>query len=344
MVGNFHAKTIKDQAEKDYEKTWLETSKLIDKSGININWVKGQGKAHPLQEFNLKFRCIFLELGFDEMINPSIIEDKEVFRQYGPEAPLILDRMFYLAGLPRQDIGISEEKLDLIKKIIPNFSKTEELKSILRAFKRGEIEGDDFIEVLSSKLLITESQASRLIKEVFMEFSKLLPEPSHLTLRSHMTANWFEVLSKKQTAKMPVKLFSIGSRFRKEQRQDEGHLYESTSASIVVMNQKLSMEDGIALTEIITKEIGLTGLRTVQKKTTSKYYAPGYDWEIYAKFGEKEFEIANLGMYSPVSLSKYRIMYPVLNLGFGVERVAMILNNAKDIRNFVFPQYYGEVA
>lgn len=344
MKGKFFAKQIKKDAEKNYEKAWLETAKNLSMKGSNINFSKSEGKRHPIVDLTIRFRETLLNLGFDEMINPAIVEDKEVYRQYGPEAPLILDRVFYLAGLPRQDIGIDQNRLNMINEIIPGFNKKDELMAILRDFKKGEIEGDDFIETLTQRLAITESQATHLIKEVFEEFSKLQPESTHLTLRSHMTANWFPVLAKMQNGRMPIKLFSIGSRFRKEQRQDEHHLYESTSASIVIMNEELSMEDGENITNIIVKELGLVGLRTVPKVTTSKYYAPGYDWEVYAKFKGKEFEIANLGLYSPVSLSKYKIINPVLNLGFGVERIAMILTGADDIRELVYPQYYGEVA
>ncbi|MFH1837932.1 MAG: hypothetical protein ABH808_00315 [Candidatus Kuenenbacteria bacterium] len=48
----FHAKTIKEQAKKDFEKTWLETAKLLTKSGRIIYWEKSLGKKHPLHELN----------------------------------------------------------------------------------------------------------------------------------------------------------------------------------------------------------------------------------------------------------------------------------------------------
>lgn len=344
MNGRYHAKTVKQKAKRDFEKTWLETARLLDSSGRNVAYGEKPGKRHPVIDLSYRFRDIFLELGFDEYINPSIVEDTEVFRQYGPEAPLILDRVFYLAGLPRQDIGLDDDRKANIREIIPEFDKFDTLADVLREFKKGGIEGDDFIETLSVRLEISESQATLLVKTVFQEFSRLTPQSTNLTLRSHMTANWFEVLSKMQTARMPVMLFSIGSRYRREQRQDEGHLYESTSASIVVMNTNVSLEDGTALAEEIAEKLRLSDFKTKQKVTTSKYYAPGYDWEVYAKHNGKEFEIANLGLYSPVSLANYKIRYPVMNLGFGIERIAMILTDAKDIRKLVYPQYYGEVA
>lgn len=143
---------------------------------------------------------------------------------------------------------------------------------------------------------------------------------------------------------MPIKLFSIGKRYRKEQKQDANHLYESTSASIVVMAEDITLEDGKDLTKKIIADLGFKKVKIIQKKTTSKYYAPGMDLEVFVDFQGKDLEIANLGFYSPVSLAKYKIWYPVLNLGFGVERIAMILKGVDDIRKLIYPEIYSNVS
>jgi len=278
----FHAKTIREKAKKDFEKTWLETAKLLKVGGRGMYWPKSSGQKHSLHELNNKFREIFLSYGFNEVELPSIVAEQEVYKQYGPEAPLILDRVFYLAGLPRKELDISKEKKEQIKKI-----------------------------------------------------------PAVLTLRSHMSASWFSLLAKMQrTHKLPLKLFSIGKRYRREQKQDAYHLYESTSASIVVMAQGITLEDGKDLTRKILQDLRFEKNKIIPKKTTSKYYAPGTDLEVYIAFKGKEIEVANLGFYSPVPLAKYKIWYPVLNLGFGVERVAMVLNGVNDIRKLVYPEIY----
>jgi O-phosphoseryl-tRNA synthetase len=50
-------------------------------------------------------------------------------------------------------------------------------------------------------------------------------------------------------------------------------------------------------------------------------------------------EVATFGIYSPTALSEYDIPYPVMNLGLGVERIAMILHNAQDMRALSYPQF-----
>lgn len=337
----FHAKTIKKQAEKDFEKTWLETAKLLQVQGRVLDWPKTMGKTHPVYNQNQILRNIFLSYGFNETELVSLIPESEVYKQYGPEAPLILDRVFYLAGLPRTEIGISDEKKILIEKIIPGFDHLAELKQIFRDYKKGEIEGDNFIETIVDRLKITDYQASGIIQEVFPELRNLKAEATNITLRSHMTAAWFPLLAQMQkNHKLPVKQFSIGRRYRREQKQDNNHLFESTSASLVVMAENITLDDGKDLTKKILSELGFETSKIIPKKTTSKYYAPGMDLEVFIKFQGQDLEIANLGFYSPVALSRYKIWYPVLNLGFGVERIAMIINGEKDIRKLVYPEIY----
>lgn len=340
----YNIKEIKGNAKKDFERTWLETANLVEVSGRKMFWEeKARGKEHPVISLNLKFREVFLKLGLDEIINPSIIEEGEVYRQYGPEAPVILDRIFYLAGLPRPDIGVSRRKIEEIKKIIPAFKKEKILAEVLRSFKKGIIESDDLIEELVKYLDIKEEEATLIIDRVFPEFKELKPISTKFTLRSHMTAAWFSYLTNVQD-KIPVKLFSIGSRFRREQRLDPHHLYESTSASVVIMNDELTLDDGVEFTNKVLFELDFGKPEFVKKKVTSKYYTPGTEYEVYSQIGEQQIEVANIGFYSPVTLVNYDIRYPVFNLGFGIERLAMLKEGASDIRTLVYGKTFAKTS
>lgn len=299
---------------------------------------KSLGKAHPVASLNQRFREIFLNLSFDEIINPSIIQDTEIYKQYGPEAPLILDRVFYLAGLPRPDIGISQSAIEQIRELVPGFDKKETLEQIFRDYKKGRIESDDFIEELVRQTDIKEDIAIRIIDEVFPGLKNLTPEPYNKTLRSHMTSLWFPLLENAQKHRpIPLRLFSIGPRFRKEQREDASHLFESTSASIVIMDDNFTLEDGEKLTTNILKGLGIDECEFRLKEVTSNYYEHGTDTEVFVKIGGKDMEIANIGFYSKNALANYNLRHRVFNLGFGVERIAMAYEKAIDMRAFVYP-------
>ena len=77
----------------------------------------------------------------------------------------------------------------------------------------------------------------------------------------------------------------------------------------------------------------------------SKYYTPDTQTEVYGYHPKLKqwVEIATFGLYSPIALDKYGIDYDVMNLGCGVERIAMVLNEYNDIREMVYPQLYKKL-
>ncbi|NHJ24227.1 MAG: O-phosphoserine--tRNA ligase [Candidatus Lokiarchaeota archaeon] len=343
---DFDFKKINKESSIDYEKTWQETKNLLKLKG-DLFQLEQKGNSHLINDFIVYARTKMINLGFEELILPMFVEEEEIYKQYGPEAVLILDRVFYLAGLPRPDIGISKEKIEKIKSIIPNFNQINELQNIFRRYKKNEIEADDLIEVFIEELKIEESNATELIDKVFPELKGLKPIPSKMTLRSHTTALWFKVLSqliKKKT--LPLQYFSICPKFRREQKLDATHLIDSNTISLVILTPEISLEDCQKIAKQICEEFGFKNSKSTIKKATSKYYAPQTEFEVFVEHPKtKEWiEIGDGGFYSPVSLSKYEIPYPVFNIGFGVERICMIKTGIEDIRKLVYPYFYEEIS
>ncbi len=332
---------LRASAKKDYERAWLEGAKLIEKKGELFS-LRDKSKPHPLFGLFERVRHVLLRLGFTEVVVPMLVDKKEVYSQYGVEAPVILDRVFFLAGLERPDIGISNKKIQEIKKVAPGFKNIKKLQAIFRRYKQGKIVADDLVEVMIKELGLKEEQATAILS-LFSEFKELKPVPMDLTLRSHTTAGWFGVLRELQRREsLPIQLFSIGPKFRREQRLDESHLYESWTASIVVMAERISVEDGGRLTREVLAKLGFEGVKLARKKATSKYYAPQTEFEVFVKHPRtKEYlEVGDAGFYSPVALSKYDIPYPVFNFGMGLERLLMVMIGETDIRALVYPYLY----
>jgi len=161
-----------------------------------------------------------------------------------------------------------------------------------------------------------------------------------------MTSAWFLTLQALQhRVELPVKLFSVAMRFRREQREDSTHLRVHHSASCVVMNDEINVEEGERITRALLEPLGFREFRFVKKKITSKYYAPGMEYEgfIYNPSSREWIEIVDYGIYSPIALARYGLENPVLNVGLGVERLAMILHNERDVRRLVYPQFYTKL-
>jgi len=336
---------INQRADRDFEATWMETAELVNGKGRSSLKMGGKGQSHPIEEARQRIRNVLIELGFDEIITPIIWEDEHVKRQYGPESALILDRCYYLAGLPRPEIGLSKAKLRQIEKILPEFSAFDKLTVLLRDYKSGKIESDDFVEEMIHRLEIPEEKATEIIDKVFSELRKLHPVPTNLTLLSHFTTAWFPILAKALDKKVePVSLFTTGVRMRREQREDATHLRSHYNASIVIMAKNLTMDDGRAIVRRILGKLGFKNLDFVVKEATSNYYAPGTEEEVFADHPtldlEGGVEVADLGMYSPVALARYGIPYPVFNMGLSIGRLAMISKEVDDIRELTYPEIY----
>jgi len=107
-------KEILAKSKENFEEAWITYGKLIPDKRLKPKDILsyGVGKPHPVYEVCHKLRQAFLNLGFEEIVNPLIVEDEEVRKQYGPEALAILDRCYYLAVLPRPDVGLSKEKIE----------------------------------------------------------------------------------------------------------------------------------------------------------------------------------------------------------------------------------------
>jgi len=344
-------KSILRRTKKEgFESVWRESANLLPKPTRKLEIASAKpGTAHPLYDLIHKLRLGFLDLGFKEVFNPVVVDENEIYRQYGPEAPIILDRCYYLAALPRPDIGLGRAKYEEIEKTGAKLTeaKVSALQKVLRGYKRGDVDSDDLVEKIAEALGIPDTLAMRVLSDVFSEFSALKPEPTRLTLRSHMTSAWFLTLQALQhKTELPLKLFSVDIRFRREQSEDPTHLRVHHSASCVVMDEAVDVTLGEDITETLLKPLGFESLRFLKKKVTSKYYAPEMEYEgfVFNPASKTWIEIVDYGIYSPIALARYGLEYPVLNLGLGVERLAMVLYNEQDVRRLVYPQFHIELA
>jgi O-phosphoseryl-tRNA synthetase len=322
---------IKRQSREDYRRAWLETASLIPETGATLPSRKGS--PHMMHELIQTVRRVFLDLGFDEVENQIFIPEEDVYKQYGPEAPVILDRCYYLAGLPRPDIGLSKEKIMEVQEIAG--IRPESLKGIFRKYRGGDIEGDDVLETMVRELAITTDQATHIL-DLFPEFKNITPVAGKNTLRSHMTAAWFPTIAA-MADEAPLMLFSVGLRFRREQKVDSSHLRAHYGGSCIIASEDISLDAGKKITGEILKALAFGDVRFDLKKATSNYYAPDTEYEVYSG----DIEVADIGMYSPVALAEYGIEYNVFNLGFGMERILMVKNKIDDVRKVLYPQFYS---
>lgn len=194
----FDPKHVREDTSKDFEAAWMAGTRYATERRLNEKYPRSLlrlrcGKPHPVFETIQKLRDAYLRLGFEEVMKPAIIEEAEVKRQFGKEALAVLDRCYYLAGLPRPDIGISEAR---VKQMNEHFNKQfseeeiEALRNTLHRYKKGEIGGDDLVYEVANNMDVEDTEVTKVLDAVFPELKKLSPVPSSATLRSHMTSGW----------------------------------------------------------------------------------------------------------------------------------------------------------
>ena len=351
----FDPEEIKEAAKRDFDAAWQEGKKYVSGRGINEQYPRislRYGKPHPVFETVQRLREAYMRLGFEECMNPIIVEDRDIHRQFGYEALAVLDRCFYIGGLPRPNVGISDERITEIKSILGNLDdeSVEKIRQILHSYKKGEIEGDDLVPEISSELEVSDARVALMIDRVFPEFKSLVPVCSQNTLRSHMTSGWFISLGEMcDYSTVPLKLFSVDRCFRREQAEDATRLMAYYSASCVIMDENVSIEDGKAVASGLLSQFGFSNFIFRPDDKRSKYYVPDTQTEVFAyhpelvgsktKYRDGWVEVATFGIYSPLALAQYNIPYPVMNLGMGVERLAMILHDSTDVRALTYPQF-----
>jgi O-phosphoseryl-tRNA synthetase len=112
----------------------------------------------------------------------------------------------------------------------------------------------------------------------------------------------------------------------------------------VVAGEDVTNEEGKAVSEALLSAFGFTDFRFRPDEKRSKYYIPDTQTEVYARHPVHEWvEVATFGMYSPSALAEYNIEIPVMNLGLGVERLAMIAYGSQDVRQLSYPQFFPKV-
>ena len=367
----FNPEDWKRKTHENFEGAWHEGPSVLAPSGYegkypHLNYKRAL--AHPIFATINRLRETYLSIGFDEAENPVIIEEKDIYRQFGPEAMAVLDRVFYLGGLPRPNVGIARKQLDEINEILtshqnplvhadslpagqvqhrnsypPMTKETEEhLRETLHAYKKSEIDGDELTIELAKVLGVDDALVVHILDAVFPEFRALVPESSRSTLRSHMTSGWFITLGAVwDRSQMPLRLFSVDRCFRREQAEGPTRLMTYHSASCIVAGEDITNEEGKAVSRALLSAFGYTDFRFQPDEKRSKYYMPDSQTEVYARHPVHGWvEVATFGMYSPSALAEYGIGVPVMNLGLGVERLAMIAYNANDVRQLCFPQFF----
>ncbi len=152
-----------------------------------------------------------------------------------------------------------------------------------------------------------------------------------LLLRTHTTATTFRYFGEKNI-KPPAKYFYIGRIFRNESI-DATHLPEFHQSEGFIMDENLTLRDLMGYIKEFYHRMGIEKIKF--KPTYNPYTEPSMEALGYNEQLGKWVELINSGIFRPESLEPYGINVPVIAWGLGIERLAMMLHQQKDIRNMM---------
>lgn len=152
-----------------------------------------------------------------------------------------------------------------------------------------------------------------------------------LLLRTHTTATTFRYFGEKKI-QPPAKYFYIGRIFRNE-AMDATHLPEFHHSEGFVMEEGLTLRDLMGYIKEFYATLGIHKIKF--KPTYNPYTEPSMEAIGYNEQLGKWIELINSGMFRPESLAPFGINVPVIAWGLGVERLAMMLHEEKNIRNML---------
>ncbi len=255
------------------------------------------GKLHPMVKLINEIREIFISLGFTEI-----------------RGPIVESAFFNFDALFQPQDHPAREMHDTFYLNNPKTAKLPE-KDRVKAVKETHENGGD-----SGSLGWGYSWDEKIAKKTL--------------LRTHTTATTIRRLAQyyRNNDVPPIKVFSIDRVFRNE-KLDKSHLAEFTQIEGIVIGERVTLCDLIGVIKEFYNKIGFE--KVITRPGFFPYTEPSMEIAVYYdKLGEW-LEMGGSGIFRPEVTYPWGIKNPtrVLAWGLGLERLAMLKYERKDIRD-----------
>jgi phenylalanyl-tRNA synthetase alpha chain len=247
------------------------------------------GKAHPLVNLIYEIRQIFLQMGFEE-IEGNFVES--CFWN--------MDMLFIPQDHPAREIQ------DTLYCKVPSRIEIKDKKLVDKIARVHECGGDT--------------------KSTGWGYKFSRAEGERALLRTHTTVNTIKYLY--NNPKPPVKVFSIGHVFRKE-NIDSTHLPEFYQIEGIIFEKNSNFRQLIGVLKEFYKRMGFEKIRC--RPGYFPYTEPSMEVEVL--WNGKWMELGGSGLFRPEVTVPIGIKSPVLAWGLGLERLAMMRFGLTDIRD-----------
>ena len=252
------------------------------------------GKIHPIVSLINEIREVFISMGFTEIRGPIV---ESAFYNF--------DALFQPQDHPARELQ------DTFYLNNPKFARLPEKDRVLAVKATHENGGE------SNSLGWRYQWDENIAKQTVLR--------THTTMRR--LAQFY-----RNNEKTPVKVFCIDRVFRNE-KLDKSHLAEFTQIEGIVIDENVNLSDLIGLLSEFYRKMGFK--KIITRPGFFPYTEPSMEVSVYYdKLGEW-LEMGGSGIFRPEVTYPWGIKDPtrVLAWGQGLERIAMLYYNRKDIRD-----------
>ena len=281
-----------------------------------------------------------------EQITPEILEKDSLwkgkkFRRYDvtlPVSPISGGKRHFVnqatdyARKIWTDMGFKEMTGDLVVSSFWNFDAL----FIPQDHPAKEMQDTFFIDKkiqLPDKKIVNavkESHEKGIAGSTGWQYSWNEEEAKMAVLRTHTTCLSAQTLAKLKEEDLPAKFFAIGKCFRNE-TVDWGHAFEFNQTEGIVVDKNANFRHLIGYLKEFARKMGYKKIRF--RPAYYPYTSPSMDGEVWDEEKKEWIELIASGIFRPevvVPLLGQNI--PVLAWGPGFDRMVMLANKLKDLR------------
>ncbi|MCU0799221.1 MAG: hypothetical protein MUC62_06065 [Candidatus Thermoplasmatota archaeon] len=323
----------------DEEKDPQVIKDLGGKKGVNLEdivvYFSGKGTPHPISEGVASVRHLMLESGFDELLTSHFIEAKDVKELLGKLHISFRDALFYLYTTRMVPMAPTREVEVQIARKFPSVDLAQ-LWNTLDDID-GTVSGEDLMVSLKHDLGLSIDEALDLLNMI-PELSSGGLQATGLTLRAFMPISWLSTIEAVYDEKaLPMRLFTVGTMFRREPVQDRTHMRTYNVLSLAVFDTDFTIEKGVTVLKRLLSSIEIEDTSFIEKTYSYPFFDKGTEYEVFVD----GLEIGTCGMISSDVLSSMNVNANLFLADLGIERILMQQKKYPDIRKLFYPQFFS---
>ncbi len=300
-----------------------------------VDYFSGKGTPHPISEGVASVRHLMLESGFDELLTSHFIGGKDAKELLGKLHISFRDALFYIYTTRMVPIAPTREVEVQIARRFPNVDLAQ-LWNILDDID-GTVSGEDLMVSLKHDLGLSIDEALDLMNMI-PELASSGLQATGLTLRAFMPISWLSTIEAVYDEKaLPMRLFTVGTMFRREPVQDRTHMRTYNVLSIAVFDKDFTMDKGITVLKRLLSSIEIEDTSFIEKTYSYPFFEKGTEYEVFVD----GLEIGTCGMISSDVLTSMNVNANLFLADLGIERILMHQKGYPDIRELFYPQFFS---